>query len=272
MFDDKKLSISDLKRLVDGDLPPRVADELWRVMRHDPEAQRRFDRLVQAERALEGIDRGTLGSGAKARIGARLMGSRPEPAPRPWFRWSTIGAMVATTAAVTFALIGTIDRPGGPGVDTAAGTVGAPVDRDFGARAGRPGLKVTSDFVLQVLQVSVNPDAGVQVRPADQLIPSDELRFAAFVRDVDCRVSVVAVRDDGTRQVILRRASVSPMLRAQRLDVAWAVPPGWSGPVHFVGVFEHQRQVDLATLEVAARDEQGLSVRVVRASIGDRPQ
>ena len=257
-------STTTLRRLLNGDLSRREAEALREVLRADPDARRKYDRLVNAERALEGDDHPGLGPGAKARVQARLMQNLPASEARS-FRWPSLGlALAAAAAAVAVVIVQPRDGslPGDGSLST----------DEFTPRSGGPAANISSDYVLQVLHIAAGSDGGIDIRPAEQLAPSDELRFAAFVRDTACRVSVVAVREDGQRKVLLSRARIAPQARSQRLELAWTVPSGWLGQVNFVGVFEFGEPEDLALINLDARDEDGLSVRVVRTSVGGRQE
>ncbi|MEL7372457.1 MAG: hypothetical protein AAFN74_26270, partial [Myxococcota bacterium] len=133
---------------------------------------------------------------------------------------------------------------------------------------GAPPVAISPERVLQVLQVSAGADGGFDVRPAETLRRGDELRFAVFVKDAPCRVSVVAVDEEGHRQVLLMQVELHPRPAAQRLDVALSVPDDWKGLTRFVGLFEFgDSLVDLSTVDLTARDEGELSVRVVRTTV-----
>ena len=247
---------ADVRRLLAGTMSAREAEALRHALRRDEDAQRMYDQLVAAERALEGNrDEGGLGLAARARVGDRLFESL-RPAPR-WsvgtLSWS-IGLTAATAAVTAVMLV--------PSVET-----GRESD-DYRARSGHSGPVVSSDRVLQVLQIAPGDDGQLSVRPATVIRPSDALRFAAFVRAESWRVSVLAVLADGRRQILLERAAIEPRPSAQRLDVAFSVPEEWRGQVRFVGVFEGAQDVDLKTVDLGARDAEGWSVRVVRVLAG----
>ena len=253
MADSKhRLTDADVQRLLAGNVSRAEAERIRAALRASPEARARYDRWVRAERALEGrVDDGGLSAAAKARVSERLFASMPAEAERRSWGWPIL--IVATTAAIAGVMVL-------PMRDAAS-----PVE-EFRHRGQK--VFVSSDRVLQVLQVSLGVDGGVQIKPADRLAPSDRLRFAVFVRDGDCRVSVVAVGADERRHVLLERAVVRRRASAQRLDVATTVPQDWRGPVKFVGVFEDAATGDLMRMNLDARDEPGLSVRVVRTTVG----
>ena len=248
-------SDSDLKRLIRGELSPNEAETVWRRLQDDPEARGRFERWVAAERALEGSGEQGLGIGGRARVQARLFA----PEPSRWrvfatqLRWSTMALAAATAAWVAFALLPPQQRPSSDG---------------FEARSGASSTPISPDRVLQVLRISVTDDGGFSVEPAERLQPKDELRFAAFVRSGTYRISVLAVDATGKRQVLVDRARMTARPLAQRLAGGISVPNNWKGPVRFIGVFEDSGKVDLSTLALDARDEAGLSVRVVHAVVG----
>ncbi|MEM7674941.1 MAG: hypothetical protein AAF449_02955 [Myxococcota bacterium] len=252
---DSTLDVSerDIRRLIQGELNSFEAERVRAVLRQSEAARRRYDRWVRAERALEGTHRPALGDAANARVKARLFGEPTVPAaPRGlWLAWPFAMSVAAATAAVFMV------SP-------------APVENSssaFQAR-GEPAVSVSPRRMLQVLQVSAAADGQFDVRPAEMLRPGDELRFAVFVDDAPARVSVVAVDEDGHRQVLMMRAALNPKPVAQRLDVALSVPDDWLGPTRFVGVFEFSDdEVDLSTVDLSAKDKGTLSVRVVRAVV-----
>ena len=256
MFDvDSRPTDQELKKLVLGELSLLEAKALRARLRDDLDAQQRYDRLVRAERALEGqSDASGLGAGGTDRVRTRLFEQPPTPtAWTGWLRWPML--MTAATAAVFAAVALTTIDP-------------APPTEEFRSRSGAA-LRLSSDFVLQVLHVAVDAAGQVEIHPASDLQVGDALRFAAFVRADSCRLSVLAVDATGRRQVLLDRVNVIARPTAQRLDLALQVPEEWSGPVRFVGVFETSKTAaDLATVDIAARDSEGVAVRVVRTRVG----
>ena len=250
-----RTSPKEVRRLVLGELSPSEATRVRRAVAENAEFQQVYERLVRAERALEGdAEAGGLGAGAKARVSSRLFAVGP--APRRWALWNGWPMMMAATAALV-AVVAVV-----PALDQEAVTE----EHTYSPRG--PGPTLSADRVLQVLRVTVGPEGQVQVAPADQLASADQLRFAAFVREGTWKVSVLAVRVDGRRKVLSSHRRVVGRPAAQRLDAAFTVPEDWRGPVQFVGVFEQGEAVDLTTLDLKARDESGLSVRVVRATVG----
>ena len=250
-------------RLLNGELAAAEAEALWKDLRNDPDARRLYDRLAESERALEGPDdSAALGLGANARVGARLWHSLDAQTKVPWWReirWPAM-AMAACAAIMLITIVPVLNR--------------ATNDDGFQARSGGANMKISPDFVLQVLQIEVAAQGELRVRPAKRLRIGDELRLAAFSRREPCRISVVAVRSDGRRRVLLERANLRPTQAAQRLDVALSVPSDWRGPVRFVGLFEYGQPVNLETFDLAAKDRQDFAVRSVSTTVDhedDRP-
>ncbi len=257
MHDKEQRSAEDIRRLVSGHLTPEKAAAVRRAVVNDEERLRLYDRLVQAERALEGqLDADGLGDGAKARIASRLFES---PADRRWaplFRVWPIAptALAAALAAVTLVPWSSVRS----------------TSEEFTERGplSVETSKLSPDRVLQVLRVEVGATGNVSVAPAEVVDAGDHLRFAVFVAAGKWKVSILAARADGRRTTLSVRQPVVARASAQRLNVAFRVPEDWRGPVKFVGVFERAGKVDLQAVDTQARDEQDLSVRVVTATVG----
>ncbi len=267
---DRAARTEDIRRLVHRELSDREADQLWEALRADPEARKVYDQLIVAERALEGASDG-LGALATARVKARLMHSLDEQAHarktwwRRWretaFSWTGSGrsARLGLGIAVATSLIIAVSLPSMRGDDDG-----------FQARSGNPNAVVSPDFVLQVLRVGMGSDGGLRVEPARVLNPGDTVRFAVFARVAPSWVSILAVHEDGRREVLAAPMKLPPSTKAQRLNVALNVPKTWRGRVHFVAVFEtSETRVDLAKVELRARDESSCAVRVVSTTVGE---
>ena len=247
---------SEIRNLLNGRLSKRQAEDLRTHIHEDEKARQLYDRLADAEAALEGFDdRPGLGSAGILRVQERLFNNLESPRSNPTVRsWATIlgwAGLGATALAVT--LIVGVPTPGDPegGYQTRSGAV----------------TKLDADHVLQVLRISFDAQGTASVVPATRLESGDHVRFAVFTRHRPGRLSVLAVHPGGTRQVLLDRASIKPSKRVERLDLPFEVPPAWSGAVRFVAVFDHGGTADPTTLALDPRDEPELSVRSVSTVI-----
>lgn len=250
-------SNAELRALLEGTLPPRRAEALRVEIRHDLAARDRYDRLADAQAALEGAVEG-LSVASRERIRARLFDT---PAARPASRvlgWRVgFGGLAGGLAAgLILAVLGVSpDEPG------ASSGVVAPA---YQARSGDgPGLSM--DRVLQVFRVAKGEDGAIEVAPARALSRGDHVRFAAMRRDRDGLLSLVAVRDE-ERRVIAEGLPLAASSTPRRVPVAYTIPDGWSGSVRFVAVF-HPEPVALEVMALAPRDEEALAVRAVSAEV-----
>lgn len=249
----------EIRGLLNGTLSHRRSEALRRRLVEDDDARIIYDRLAEAEAALEpAAERLGLGIAGTERVQRRLFATlestAPTPVRWPWtvkFAWGALGALGVAVAVV--------------GVDPA-------LEDPTGGYARRSGVgrSLDADHVLQVLRVTFDAWGEVSVDPAKRLVSGDHLRFAVFSRNRSGRLSVLAVRA-GARELLLDRAPIVSSSRAKRLDLSFAIPPSWSGPVRFVAVFDHAGTIDPATVSLESRDEADLSVREVFSVIEESP-
>ena len=253
------VSEQEVRDLLTGRLSARRAELVRRRIREDPQGLELYERLVRAERALEGSTHGEpdgLGFGATERVQSRLFASldtelkRGAGLSRSVAPWAVLASGVGLAAALV--VVGE-----GPWTSSSG---------EYRARSGESAT-VDANHYFQVLRVGFDDAGVISVGPAREVWGGDALRFAAFTRTRPAELSVIAEMKDDSRAILAERIPLEPQAMAERLELAWKVPESAAGEVRLAAVFEHDGTVDLQNVDLQVRDTPQLSVRAVTLAV-----
>ena len=225
---------AEVVELLDGRLDAPRALELRRQIRRDEAARALYDRLAEAEGAL---DPASLQRRMEARLFADLAARGVLPVPERGREERRPAAVLRRLARRSRASAGFFAAAG-----LAALALFAPVElavspEHYEARSGG-GERLDADHVLQVLRARLDPGGALHVEPARRVGPGDHLRFAVFHRRSGARLSLLALHE-GERRVLLDGVPLDHAGRTERLDFALRVAPQWRGVVRVVALFDY---------------------------------
>ena len=252
--ENKEPSVEEISALLLCQVQGKKAERIRAYSRENSRSRLTFDRLVQAEEALEGkLGSDAIGVGAIERVAHRIFAeAERQPVRSPFRFWKVkrawMGFAVGTLGAILFL------------------TSVIPLKDGFQSRSGQS-MAISAGRVLQVFRVQVGDGEAISVEPAAEVLRGDHLRFAVFNEQDTCWLSIIAVDAHGARHVLLKRFNLKKAPIIQTLSIPARVPKKWFGTVKLVAVFDDIGDAELTSIKLDARDEGALSIRSVSIQV-----